>query len=442
MPIIDYHCHINPQEIAEDRRYDNITQVWLGGDHYKWRVMRANGVPEAVVTGCQDSDPYRTFSAWAQVLPRCIGNPLYHWTHLELQRYFGVDAPLSARNSEEIYAHCNKRLQDEDMTVRGIIEQSNVKVICTTDDPVDDLRWHKQIAADESCKVKVYPAWRPDKAMNIEKPEFAAYIAQLATVSGQSIDSFASLKTALSLRMDYFDANGCRVSDHGLDYPVCRLASEEELESVFQKGLQGELSRAETEMYKTAFLTFLASEYHRRGWVMQIHYGCIRNISTPMYEKLGPDTGFDAIGHGGEAEALAGFMNECDKGGFLPRMVLYSLNQYDNEIIATIASSFQTDCEAPGRIQLGAGWWFNDTESGMRKQLTDFANLGVLGNFVGMLTDSRSYLSYTRHEYFRRILCDFLGEMVESGRYPADMETLGGLVEDICYNNTARFFNF
>ena len=442
MPIIDYHCHINPADIAEDKRYKTITEVWLDGDHYKWRAMRCNGIPESRITGSKDTDPYETFKAWAETLPRCIGNPLYHWTYLELKKYFGITEALTPKTCKDIYDRCNARLADADMSVRGIIEQSNVRLICTTDDPIDDLMQHARIAADPDCKVKVLPAFRPDKAMNIDKPGFREYIGKLEDVCGYEIATFADLKRALYERIDYFNERGSHVSDHALDYPVCSPATEEELDMILAEGMNGPVSADKADKFKTAVLLALSEKYHAYGWVMQIHYGCIRNNSDRMFRQLGPDTGFDSVSDAGGAKALAGLLNAMEREGHLPKMVLYSLNQYDNETIASIAGCFQTDGECASKIQLGSAWWFNDHKTGMEKQLTDLANLGTLGNIIGMLTDSRSLLSYTRHEYFRRILCNVIGKWVDNGEVHADMEMLGQIVQDICYNNTVKFFGF
>jgi glucuronate isomerase len=442
MPIIDYHCHINPEDIAVDKRYQTITEVWLGGDHYKWRAMRCNGVPEADITGSKDTDPYKTFARWAETLPKCIGNPLYHWTYLELKKYFAITDALTPANAAEIYEVCNKRLAEDDMSVRGLIRQSDVKLICTTDDPIDDLHWHKQIAEDKSCDVKVLPAFRPDKAMNIDKPGFPDYIASLAVSADMKIENFADLTEALNRRIDYFAKHGCRASDHALEYPVCSPASAAELDKILQNGMSAPVSVEDGDKFRTAVLQAVAKKYHEYGWVMQIHYGCLRNNSEIMFNILGPDTGFDCASDAGGAKNLVALLNSMQVQGNLPKMVLYSLNQYDNETIATIAGSFQTDGECPSKIQLGSAWWFNDHKTGMTKQLTDLANLGTLGNFIGMLTDSRSFLSYTRHEYFRRILCNLIGGWVENGELHNDIEGLGQLVQDICYNNTVRFFGF
>lgn len=442
MPIIDYHCHINPAEIAEDRRYDNITQVWLGGDHYKWRAMRCNGIPESDITGAKDTDPYRTFAAWAATLPQCIGNPLYHWTYLELKRYFGITEELAPETAQEIYDRCNKKLAEPNMSVRGLIAQSNVKLICTTDDPVDDLHWHEVIKADPTCQVKVLPAFRPDKAMNVDKAGFPEYIAKLSAVAGYPIDTFADLVRALGDRIDYFKAHGCRVSDHALDYTVYSPATPAQLDAILTEAKRGPVGADKADAFKTAVLLAVSKKYAEYGWVMQIHYGCLRNNSAKMFAKLGPDTGFDSVNDAGGAAALAGLLNAMQSEGHLPRMVLYSLNGDDNATIASIAGCFQTDGECPSKIQLGSAWWFNDHKLGMEKQLTDLANLGTLANFIGMLTDSRSFLSYTRHEYFRRILCGLIGRWAENGEIQPNMERLGHIVEDICYNNTVRFFGF
>ena len=450
MPVIDYHCHINPMEIALDKQYRTITEIWLGGkmedgsyfgDHYKWRLMRSNGVPEQLVTG--DADPEDKFVAWAATLPNAIGNPLYHWTHLELQRYFGVTEPLNEKNARAIYRRCNEILATKEMSVRGIIEKSNVKLICTTDDPIDTLEAHERIQNDSTCKVKVLPAFRPDKAMRIDKPEFAGYMDKLEAVSGVKIDSFDALCAAMTKRIDYFEAHGCRVSDHGLDRVLCSIVSEAELDEILRKGRAGEaVSKAEYEAFHTALLLACAKEDAKRRWVMQLHFGCIRNNSEKYYKLLGADTGYDAMNDGTQAENLAAFLNLLESAGALPRTILYSLNPADNGVIATVMGAFQTNAEVPGKMQIGSAWWFNDHKYGMEQQMTDLMDLGVLGNFVGMLTDSRSYLSYTRHEYFRRILCQKLGRLVENGEYPNDLETLGRIVENISYYNTLRYFRF
>ena len=442
MPIIDYHCHISPYEILADKRYDTITEVWLGGDHYKWRAMRSAGVPERLITG--DADPKEKFLAWAATLPGLVGNPLYHWTHLELQRYFDIYEPLSAKNAAEVYDTCNAILAREDMSVRGMIRKSNVKLICTTDDPVDALDAHEALAAEGTFETAVLPAFRPDKALRVDKASFAAYLEKLEEVAGLQIATVDDLRAALAKRIAYFAERGCRVADHALDTPICREASEQELNAILARGRRGEVvSLAEAEAFQTALLRFCAGEYARRDWVMQLHFGCIRDNSAKMFARLGPDTGFDAANdQGGTAARLAGLLNLLEQDDALPKTILYSLNPADNTVIGTVMGCFQTDSPVPGRVQMGSAWWFNDHRKGMEQQLTDLMDLGYLGAFVGMLTDSRSFLSYTRHEYFRRILCKLRGEMVENGEYPADMEILGKLVEDISFHNTRRYFRF
>ena len=392
MPVLDYHCHINPQEIYEDRKFDNITQVWLGGDHYKWRQMRTNGVDEKYVTG--DGSDREKFQAWAETMPKLIGNPLYHWSHLELRRYFGYDGYLNGDTAEEVWNLCNAKLQEDSMTVRGLIKQSGVTLICTTDDPVDTLEWHQKIAADDTFDVQVLPAWRPDKAMNVEKPTFAPYIAQLSQVSGIAVTDLASLKDALKNRMEYFAANGCSVSDHALEYVMYAPASDEEVDAILKRGLKGEAISKEDELkYKTAFMLFVARQYAKMNWVMQIHYGCKRDNNAYMFEKLGADTGYDCINNYAPSAQMADFLNELSATNDIPKTILYSLNPNDNASIASIIGCFQGD--VPGKIQQGSAWWFNDHKLGMIEQMSELANLGCLGNFVGMLTDSRSFLSYT-----------------------------------------------
>ncbi len=441
MPIIDYHCHINPQEIAENRKFDNISQVWLGGDHYKWRLMRANGVPESGITGKGSSDREK-FRNFADVMPKCIGNAMFPWTHLELKRYFGYNGILGPDTAEEVWNLCNEKLKTDALSVRGIIDQSNVKLICTTDDPADSLQWHKAIRDDKTCRVKVVPAWRPDKIMNIDKPTFAPYLAVLAKASGVSIGKMDDVYAALSKRLDFFHEMGCRASDHGVDYVIYAPADEKELNGILAAAAQGQApTQEETDKYKYAVLLFLGREYAKRGWVMQIHYGALRNVNSAMFKKLGPDTGFDSIATRDNSKGLAGFLDALNSTGELPKTVLYSLNPSDNTMIDSIINSFQGP-EAVGKIQHGAAWWFNDTKLGMEDQLKSLASTAVLGNFIGMLTDSRSFLSYTRHEYFRRILCNLVGTWVENGECPADIAALGKLVQDISFNNANRYFGF
>lgn len=440
MPIIDYHCHINPKEIAEDIRFENITQVWLSGDHYKWRQMRSNGVEEKYITG--DATDREKFQKWAETLEKAIGNPLYHWSHLELRRYFGYEGALNGDTAEEVWKLTKEVLKRPDMSARGIIKKSGVELICTTDDPVDDLHWHEVIAADATITTKVLPAWRPDKAVSIEKPGFVEYMEKLGEVSGINIRSFTDWKQAIVKRMEYFNERGCKVSDHGLLYIPYVEAAEPEIEVFFKKRLiGGALSEHEEMAFKTAAMQFLGEQYSRLGWVMQLHFGVTRDNNSRMFEALGPDTGFDGIYNRVPITELSSYLDSLCKKEALPKTILYSLNPTDNAAIGTLIGCFQED-GARGKIQQGAAWWFNDHKLGMTEQMTSLASLGLLGNFIGMLTDSRSFLSYTRHEYFRRIMCELIGSWVENGEYPADMECLGRMVEDISYRNTKEYFEF
>ena len=440
MPILDYHCHINPREIAEDRKFDNITQVWLGGDHYKWRQMRSNGVDEYYITG--GASDREKFQKWAETLEKAIGNPLYHWSHLELKRYFGYEGYLNGDTAEEVWNLCNAKLHEADMSVRNIIRRSGVTLICTTDDPIDSLEWHKAIKEDDSFEVQVLPAWRPDKAMNLEVPTYLEYLDKLSKVSGVQVKSFADLKEALKSRMDFFASMGCCVSDHALEYIMYAPASEEEIEAIFAKRLAGEaITKEEGLKFRTAYMLFVGTEYHKRGWVMQIHYGCKRDNNTGMFAKLGPDTGYDCINNYAPSAQTADFLNALNEMDAMPKTILYSLNPNDNAAIGSILGCFQ-DSAAIGKIQQGSAWWFNDHKAGMTEQMVSLANLGLLANFVGMLTDSRSFLSYTRHEYFRRILCELIGGWVENGEYPADYKALEKIIKGISYNNAVRYFGF
>ena len=439
-PILDYHCHINPKEIAEDRKFDNITQVWLGGDHYKWRFMRSCGVDEKYITG--DASDKEKFLKWAEVLGKAIGNPLYHWSHLELQRYFDFHKPLNKNTAEEAWEVCNKALASDDMSARNIIRRSNVTLLCTTDDPIDDLQYHKAIAEDDTFDVQVLPAWRPDKAMNLEKENYLDYLSQLEKVSGITIKSFKDLKDALIKRMDYFVSMGCTVSDHGLEYVMYQPGTEEQIEKIFTKRLAGQLpSRGEELTFKTEFLLFVCREYAKRNWVLQLHYGVKRDNNVKMFNRLGPDTGYDCIKNETSAAELADFLNALEITDSLPKTIIYSLNPVDNAYIGTILGCFQNS-EAVAKIQQGSAWWFNDHKIGMQDQMASLASLGNLSGFVGMLTDSRSFLSYTRYEYFRRILCNYIGTLVENGEFPEDYEILGEIVKDISYYNAVRYFKF
>lgn len=441
VPVIDYHCHINPQEIFEDKRYNTITEVWLGGDHYKWRAMRSCGVAEHYITG--DATPAEKFQKWAETIPNLIGNPLYHWTHLELQRYFDIHEPLNGENAMEIYEKCNAMLAQSDMSARGIIRKSNVKLICTTDDPADDLQWHEKLAADPTAPAVVLPAFRPDKAMRADKADFPQYVARLEKVVGYEINSVADMRRALADRIAYFNDRGCRISDHGLDLCFYVEATEEQLNDIFARAKAGQaITWNEQLAYHTDLLIAVGKEYARLDWVNQFHFGCLRDNSKTMFRKVGPDTGFDAINDQPNAVGMSGLLNALQEAGALGKTILYSLNPSDNAAIGTMMGAFQTDSPIPGKIQQGSAWWFNDHKPGMEAQMISLMSLGAMGTFNGMLTDSRSFLSYTRHEYFRRILCNLFGQLVEDGEYPADMKYLGRMVENISYYNTLRYFRF
>ena len=441
MPIIDYHCHINPQEIYEDKRYNSITEVWLGGDHYKWRAMRSCGVAEYYITG--DATPAEKFQKWAEAIPNLIGNPLYHWTHLELQRYFDIYEPLNGENAMEIYEKCNQILAQADMSARGIIAKSNVKLLCTTDDPADDLRWHEKMAADATMPAIVLPAFRPDKAMRADKPDFPQYLQKLEGVVGYAINTMVDMRRALAERIDYFEAHGCRTADHGLDYAFYVEASEEQLNDIFACAKAGKgITWEEQLAYHTALLISCGKSYKKYDWVNQLHFGCIRDNSRKMHGKLGVDTGFDAINDQSNALGLSRLLSAYEMSDALTKTIVYSLNPSDNGVVGSLIGCFQSDSPIPGRLQQGSAWWFNDHKPGMEAQMVSLMSLGAFGTFNGMLTDSRSFLSYTRHEYFRRILCNLVGRMVEDGEYPADMTYLGQMIENISYNNTRKYFRF
>ena len=439
-PIIDYHCHISPKEIWENLHYDNITQVWLGGDHYKWRLMRCAGVPEKFITG--DASDHDKFMAWAKVVGKAVGNPLYHWSHLELRRFFDYDGILNESTAEKVWELCNEKLHRPDFAVRDLIKRSNVELICTTDDPVDSLEWHEKLSADKTFTTTVLPAWRPDKAMNIEKDTWPEYIKKLGEVASVNINSFKALKEALSIRMDYFAKHNCSLSDHALEYVMYAPATDEEIEKIFADRLAGKIpNNEEKAKFKMAFMLFVAKQYHSRGWVMQLHYGCRRDNNLPMFDRLGPDTGFDCVDNSAPSAQTAQFLGELERTKELPKTILYSLNGNDNAAIDTICGCFQSD-EAVCKVQHGSAWWFEDHLDGMTAQMKTLASLGYLAGFVGMLTDSRSFLSYPRHELFRRILCRILGEWVEEGLYPDDMDTLKEIVRGISYENAKKYFNF
>jgi glucuronate isomerase len=440
MPIFDYHCHISPQEIAEDRRFNNMAEIWLHGDHYKWRAMRANGVDEKYCTG--NATDWEKFQKWAETAPYTVRNPLYHWTHLELRKPFGITKELSPKTAAEIWETCNDLLQANDFSCRGIINKANVKAICTTDDPIDNLQYHKSIK-ESGFNVKVIPAWRPDKAMAIEDPKvFNTYVDQLEVASGITISTFDTFMEAIELRHLFFHNNGCRLSDHGLETIYAAYYTINEIKGIFNRTRSGqEPSSDELLKYKSAMLYEFAVLDHKRNWTQQFHIGALRNNNSRMFESVGADKGFDSIGDLPVATALSRFMNRLEYDKKLTRTILYNLNPGDNEVMATMTGNYQDGSE-PGKIQWGSGWWFLDQKDGMINQMNTLSNLGLLSRFVGMLTDSRSFLSYSRHEYFRRILCNLIGNDVENGEIPNDIDFLGQMVKDISYNNAERYFRF
>ena len=439
LPIIDYHCHLPPNQIADDSNFKNLTQIWLYGDHYKWRAMRANGIPEKYITG--DASDYEKFEKWAETVPYTLRNPLYHWTHLELQRYFDVYDILSPTTAKKIYDDCTAKLQTPEYSVRRLIQKMNVESIGTTDDPLDDLLFHQKIKAD-GFSVKVLPSFRPDKAMNADNvPEFNSYIKKLAGVSGQQITNFIQFLAALKGRHDFFAQHGCTVSDHGLEQLYCEEYTDAEIEGIFSKILdQQVLTSSEVLKFKSCMLINLAVWDHEKGWVQQYHVGALRNNNTRLLDQLGPDTGFDSIGDFSQAAGLSKFLNKLDSTNRLTKTILYNLNPADNEMLAAMAGNFN-DGTIAGKIQFGAAWWFLDQKHGIIDQINSLSNMGLLGRFIGMITDSRSFLSYPRHEYFRRILCNLIGNDVENGELPADTEWLGKMVENICYFNALKYFN-
>jgi glucuronate isomerase len=438
MPIFDWHCHLSPKEIYENKEPADIAELWLGGDHYKWRAMRSFGIPENLITG--GATEREKFFSWAKAMPYLIGNPLYHWTHLELQRYFDIYEPLSEKTAEEIWERANAKISDGGFSPRELISASNVKCVFTTDDPVDSLEYHKLIAADKSFKFRVIPAFRPDKALNVELPSFLPWLESLEKISGEKIESFAGLRAVLLDRINFFDSMGCRASDQAFSYVPFSLSDDIEIEMIFSKVLdRKEISAAEADKYRTELMCFLAGEYCKKGWAMELHMGAMRNNNAAMLKKLGPDTGFDSIGDDPIAFSLSRFLDHMNSRGKLPKTVLFTLNPRDNYVLGSMLGNFQSS-ETASKIQFGSGWWFNDNIDGMREQMKALGNLGCLGKFIGMVTDSRSFLSYPRHEYFRRILCGLLGDMVEEGLYPADYDTLTKIVEDISYNNAVSYF--
>ena len=441
MPIIDYHCHIDAREILENKQFSDLSDAWLGGDHYKWRLIRANGTAEKYVTG--DASGFEKFMAFAEVMPNAIGNPVYHWAHLELQRFFGCKKPLCPENAQEIWDSCNYKLQNNDrLRVRGIIDCMRVEVIVTTDDPIDDLESHKKLAADESFKTKVLPGWRPGTIMDIETTGFPDYIKKLREVTGSEIEDFAGLKSALLQRIEYFNEAGCRTADHGLHQLTYAPADDGQIDDILKKGLSGETVKSyEADRFRYALMIYLGKEYAKLDWVTELHVGVMRNVNTVMLDKVGANTGFDCIDPDVGIADLAKYLNELNIADALPKTLIFSINPIFDSAINTLAGSFPKE-GIKSRVQQGSAWWFNDTFYGMEQQMKAFAEGGVLANFVGMLTDSRSFLSYPRHEYFRRILCNLIGGWVDSGKYPADMITLEKIIKNICYNNTKTFFGF
>lgn len=439
MPIFDYHCHLSVQQIAEDVRFENITKIWLYGDHYKWRAMRTNGVDERFCTG--SASDWEKFQMWAQTLPNCLRNPLYHWTHMELKRPFGIsDKLLNPQSAKEIYDRCNELLKSPKFSTRGIMRQMNVKVVCTTDDPIDDLRHHRKIAAD-GFEIKVYPAWRPDKGMAVENIQaLNEWIDKLQLAADVDIKNFDDYREAIRKRHNFFHENNCRLSDHGIETAYAEDYTDSEIKKIFDKIRHSKkLDIGEMLKFKSAMMYEFAMMDAEKGWVQQFHFGALRNNNNRLFKSLGPDTGLDSIGDFEIGKPLVKFLDRLDSQNKLAKTILYNLNPRDNEMLATIMGSFQ-DGSVPGKMQLGSGWWFLDQKDGMEKQMTALSNLGLLSRFVGMLTDSRSFLSYPRHEYFRRILCNLLGNDIEAGLIPKDMKLLGEMVENISFNNAKNYF--
>lgn len=440
MPIIDYHNHLPPNEIAEDKNFSNLTQVWLYGDHYKWRAMRTFGIDEKYVTG--PASDWEKFEKWAETVPYTLRNPLYHWTHMELQRYFGINKLLDPKSAKEIYETATAMLIRPEHSVKNLLLRMNVKFLCTTDDPVDDLRFHKQIS-ESGFEIQVFPAWRPDKAMAVENPAvYNQYLDKLAEVSGVEIKSYDTLLQALKKRHDFFKTMGCRISDHGIEEFYAEDYTQKEADQIFLKVHKGEnLSKPEILKIKSALMLDFARMDHSKGWVQQFHYGALRNNNSRMFRQLGPDTGWDSIGDFRVGQAMSRFFDKLDSTDQLAKTIIYNLNPADNDMVATMIGNFN-DGSSAGKIQFGSGWWFNDQKDGMQKQINSLSNLGLLSQFVGMLTDSRSFLSFPRHEYFRRILCNMFAEDIENGEIPKDLRWVGGIIQDICFNNAKRYFGF
>lgn len=442
MPIIDYHCHLPPQQVADDQQFENLTQIWLAGDHYKWRAMRSNGVEERYCTG--DADDWEKFLKWAETCPNTLRNPLYHWTHLELKRPFGIsDRLLNPETARGIYEEVNAKLATKEFSVRNIMRYWNVRLVCTTDDPVDDLEYHRRIAQDPECEIVVLPTFRPDKAMQIENlPAFEVWLEKLAQSADMDIKDYDSFLEALKIRHEYFHKMGCRVADHGIEAPCAAEYTDDGVRKIFDRVFSGEeVSAADVIKFKSALLVEFGLMNAEKGWAQQYHMGALRNNNTRLFEKLGPDTGFDSIGDFEIARPLSKLLDRLDVQGKLAKTILYNLNPRDNAVLATMCGNFQ-DGSVPGKMQFGSGWWFLDQKDGMEQQIEALSNLGLLSRFVGMLTDSRSFLSYSRHEYFRRILCNILGKDMEKGLIPSDMEMVGEMVRDVCYRNARSYFGF
>jgi glucuronate isomerase len=440
MPIIDYHCHLPPDQIANDVQFENLTQVWLYGDHYKWRAMRTNGVPEEFITG--NKSDYEKFEKWAATVPYTLRNPLYHWTHLELQRYFNVYDIVDASTAKKVYEECTAKLQTKEYSVRGLLRKMNVKVVCTTDDPIDNLEYHKKIKAD-GFEVKVLPAYRPDKAMNVDDAGiFNAYVAKLEAAANVSIGNYNDFLAALKKQHDFFATMGCSVSDHGLEQIYAEDYTGNDIKNIFNKIRGGsQLSHEENLQFKSAMLIEFARMDWEKGWVQQFHLGALRNNNSRMLKRLGPDTGWDSIGDFSQGKALARFLDKLDTNDQLAKTIIYNLNPADNELMATMIGNFN-DGSVAGKVQFGSGWWFLDQKDGMTKQINALSNMGLLSKFVGMLTDSRSFLSFPRHEYFRRLLCNMFGEEIENGELPNDTAWIGQVIQDICFNNAKNYFNW
>ena len=441
LPIIDYHCHLSPKEVAEDHRFSSITELWLGGDHYKWRAMRSNGVEEKYITG--NASDWEKFQKWAETMPYCMRNPLYHWTHLELRTAFGINKLLNTSTAREIFEECNEKLKEPGFSARGLMQHYNVEVVCTTDDPADTLEYHKQ-TRESGFQVKVLPKWRPDKAMAIDNPEnYKAYIEKLGETAARNISTYDELLDVLQERHDFFASMGCRLSDHGINEFYADDFTETEIKQIFRKVLEGKQPTAdEVNKFRSALLFEFARQDAKAGWTQQFHYGPMRNNNSRMFKQLGPDTGYDSIGTFNTAEAMSRFLDKLDSEGNLAKTILYCINPADNEMIATMIGNFQ-EGPTPGKIQFGSGWWFNDQLDDMERQMNALSVLGLLSRFVGMLTDSRSFLSYPRHEYFRRCLCNLIGQDVEDGKLPAEeMPFIEQMVRNISYYNAKRYFNF